>query len=174
MTNQTKNTRTKNVTSIVSLTGVSRHTLDRIGVNLAKAGDITKSVGRGLHAKEITPGDVAKILIAMMAANVTSKSSEVVKRYSELRCGKNKFGDALESILSNYNLAQEVVAISAVRNYPEAIISWNDGSEGVFRADDSERPGMRVEVTLSGNEVISRLAWDLKQAKEYHSGKPGK
>lgn len=158
--------RTQIINELVILTQASKHTVDRIGVNLAKSGHITKSAGRGLHAKEVTPGDVSKILIALMAANTTSEASEVVSRYSELSCGQDKFGDVLENIISNYNIAKNVKAVSAVRNYAQTTVVWNDGSVDIFESEETEKSGMRVEVTLMGNEVISFLAWRLNQAKE--------
>ena len=155
--------RTQLNTQIARLTGIGRHTIDRIGVNLNKGG-ILHSGGRGRHAPDMGPEDLKTILLAMLGSESTGKVFETVFRLHGMQSKeKQNFGDVLLDICSDIKKASEVMQISVLRNFPQATIYWKDES-GVrigkmqdFRSiSEQEQPGMRVVASLNG-AVLSEL-----------------
>ena len=55
---------------IAKLTGVSKHTIDRIGVNLNRGG-IIRAGGRGRQAPAMGPEDLKTIVLALLGAEST-------------------------------------------------------------------------------------------------------
>jgi hypothetical protein len=155
--------RTQLNTRIANLTGIGKHTIDRIGVNLNRSG-ILHSGGRGRHAPDMGPEDLKTIILAMLGSESTGRVFETVLKLHSLESSENdNFGDVLLGICSDINKASEVMQISVLRNYPQATIYWKDksgtriGKMQDFRGvSDKEQPGMRVIATLSG-AVLSEL-----------------
>jgi len=142
---------------LAKLTGVSRHTIDRIGVNLNRGG-IIRAGGRGRHAPAMGAEDLKTIILALLGAESTGRVFKTVLKLHALETGDGQnFGDVLLGICSDVARAAEVLQISVVRNYPQASIYWKDES-GVrigrienFQGDtDKEQPGLRVVATLNG------------------------
>ena len=150
--------RTQLNSRIASLAGLSKHTIDRIGVNLNKGG-LLHSGGRGRHAPDMGPEDLKTIILAMLGSESTGKVFQtVLKLHAYESPDKQNFGDVLLDICSDIDKASHVMQISVLRNYPQASIYWKDES-GVrigkmqdFRGvSEKEQPGMRVLASLSGN-----------------------
>jgi len=151
-------------TQIALLTGLSKHTIDRIGVNLNKGG-LLLAGGRGRHAPDMGSEDLKNIVLAMLGSESTGKVFETVLNLHAFKAkdGQN-FGDTLLEICSNYLRAKQVMQISVLRNYPQATIYWKDesgiriGKMQDFRSvpEQEPMPGLRVVATLSGN-VLSEL-----------------
>ena len=167
--------RTQLNTQIAELTGISKHTIDRIGVNLNKGG-ILHSGGRGRHAPDMGPEDLKTIILAMLGSESTGKVFETVFKLHGMQSKEDlNFGDILLDICSDINKASEVMQISVLRNYPQATIYWKDesgariGKMQDFRSpSDQEQPGMRVIASLSGtvlNELV-RLVLKPESADE--------
>jgi hypothetical protein len=142
---------------IANLTGVSKHTVDRIGVNLNKGG-LLLSGGRGRHAPDMGPEDLKNIILAMLGSESTGKVFETVLNLHvyKTKDGEN-FGDILLDICRDHKKALEVMQISVMRNYPQATIYWKDesgtriGKMQDFRsATEQELPGLRFLASLSG------------------------
>ena len=156
--------RTQLNTQIANLTGIGKHTIDRIGVNLNKGG-ILHSGGRGRHAPDMEPEDLKTIILAMLGSESTGKVFETVFKLHGMQSKEDRiFGDVLLDICSDIDKASEVMQISVLRNYPQATIYWKDesgariGKMQDFRSpSDQEQPGMRVIASLSGtvlNELV--------------------
>ncbi len=155
--------RTELNTQIANLTGISKHTIDRIGVNLNKGG-LLLTGGRGRHAPDIGPEDLKNIILAMLGSISTGKVFKTVLNLHALKAkdGKN-LGDVLLDICTDHKKAGEVMQISVLRNYPQATIYWKDesgtriGKMQDFRSlSEQDQPGMRVVASLNGN-VVSEL-----------------
>ena len=148
---------------IANLTGISKHTIDRIGVNLNKSG-ILQAGGRGRHALDLGPEDLKTIILAILGAESTGRVFETVLKLHAMESKENdNFGDILLDICSDIEKSSKVMQISVVRNYPQATIYWKDesgkrigGMLDFKGSTDKEQPGMRVVATLSG-AVLSEL-----------------
>jgi hypothetical protein len=155
--------RTELNSRIAELTGIGKHTVDRIGVNLNKGGLIF-SGGRGRHAPHMGPEDLKNIILALLGADSSGRVFEAVLKLQALTApdGK-KFGDMLLEVCTDRAKAAEVMQISVLRNYPQATIYWKDesgtriGRMQDFRSlPEQQQPGMRVVASLNGN-VVSKL-----------------
>jgi hypothetical protein len=154
--------RTQLNTQIAELTGISKHTIDRIGVNLNKGGLISTG-GRGRHAPNLGPEDLKNIILALLGAEKTSKVFQVVLGLHVLKSKTGElFGDVLLDICSNHEKSNEVMQLTVLRNYPQATIYWKDesgsrvGRMQNFRGGSEEQPGLRVFASLHGS-VITEL-----------------
>jgi hypothetical protein len=145
---------------IAVLTGLSKHTIDRIGVNLNKGG-LLLAGGRGRHAPDMGPEDLKNIILAMLGSESTGVVFKTVLKLHAFTAkdGQN-FGDILLGICTDHKKAAEVILISVLRNFPRATIYWRDESDirKSRRQDftshiEQEQPGMRVSASLSGNVV---------------------
>ncbi|MDX1776502.1 MAG: hypothetical protein R3297_07960 [Desulfobulbales bacterium] len=142
---------------ISNLTGISRHTIDRIGVNLNKSG-LLHSGGRGRHAPDLGAEDLKNIIMALLGSDSTGNVFRTVLNLHALNAGDGTiFGDALLGICADQEKAGKVVQISVMRNYPQATIYWKDESgarigkiQDFKSSSDQEQPGMRIIATLSG------------------------
>lgn len=152
--------RTELNTQIALLTGVSKHTVDRIGVNLNKGG-LLHAGGRGRHAPDMRPEDLKNIMLAMLGADSTGRVFESVLRLHGFTASDGKkFGDLLLEICSDQTKAAEVMQVSVIRNYSQATVYWKDASgtrigriEDFRGGVDQEQPGMRVVASLSGKVI---------------------
>jgi hypothetical protein len=149
-------------TRIAELAGISKHTVDRIGVNLNKGGLILAG-GRGRHAPSMGPEDLKNIILAMLGAEKTSKVFQAVLGLHALKSASGDlFGDVLLDICSDPEKADTVMMVSVLRNYPQATIYWKDetgsrvGRMEDFRTGTEQQPGMRVVASLHGS-VLSEL-----------------
>jgi hypothetical protein len=160
--------RTELNSRIAFLAGISKHTIDRIGVNLNKAG-LLLSGGRGRHAPDMGPADLKNIILAMLGSESTGKVFETVLSLEDLATKDGeKFGNVLLDICADYKRAVEVMQISVLRNYPQATIYWKDESgtrigriEDFRRIPESNQPGLRIVASLSGkavNELVKLVA----------------
>jgi hypothetical protein len=149
--------RTELNTKVADLTGISKHTIDRIGVNLNKGG-LLLSGGRGRHAPDMGPEDLKNIILAVLGSDSTGNVFKTVLSLHALKAkdGKN-FGDVLLDICGDKKKADNIMQISILRNYPQATIYWKDesgariGKMQDFRSSsDQVKSGMRVIATLSG------------------------
>ena len=163
---------------IAKLTGISKHTIDRIGVNLNKSG-ILLSGGRGRHAPDMSPEDLKTIILAMLGSESSGRVFETVLKLHAMESKENdNFGDVLLGICSDSSKATEVMQISVLRNYPKATIYWKDesgtriGKLQDFRgATDKEQPGMRIIATLSGavlSELVKLVFLPEKPVRRYY------
>src|SRR5210317_1204140 len=155
--------RTELNTKVADLTGISKHTIDRIGVNLNKGG-LLLSGGRGRYAPDLGPEDLKNIILAMLGSESSGRVFETVLMLHALiaRDGQ-KFGDILLDICTDYTKAEEVMQISVLRNYPQATIYWKDESgnrigrmQDFKKPSEKQQPGMRVVASLNGS-VVSKL-----------------
>ena len=154
--------RTQLIARIASLTGIRKHTVDRIGVNLNKGG-LLHSGGRGRHAPDMRPEDLKTILLALLGAESTGKVFQTVLNLHAYQSkDKMKFGDVLLDICSDFSRSSQVMQISVMRNYPQATIYWKDESgvrigkmQDFKGVSEKEQPGIRVLATLSGIIFIS-------------------
>ena len=149
-------------TQIAELAGISKHTVDRIGVNLNKGGLILAG-GRGRHAPSMGPEDLKNIILAMLGAEKTSKVFQAVLGLHALKSASGDlFGDVLLDICSDPEKADKVMQVTVLRNYPQATIYWKDESGSRvgrienFVAGAEEQPGLRVVASLNGS-VITKL-----------------
>jgi hypothetical protein len=148
---------------IARFTGVSKHTVDRIGVNLNKSG-LLQSGGRGRYAPDMGPEDLKNIILALLGAESTGRVFETVLQLHGLVADDGrKFGEIILEICTNKEVAAEVMQISVLRNFPGATVYWKDESgTRIGRMQDFknpaelQQPGMRVVASLSGT-VFSRL-----------------
>ena len=148
---------------LAKLTGISIHTIDRLGVNLNRGGIILAG-GRGRHAPAMRPEDLKTILLALLGSESTGRVFETVLKLHGLQTDdKRNFGDVLLDICSDAARAARVMQVSVLRNYPQASIYWRDESgvrigkiENFHGGAEKEVPGMRVVATLSGT-VLSEL-----------------
>ena len=155
--------RTELNTRIAQLTGISKHTIDRIGVNLNKGGLIF-SGGRGRHAPHMGPEDLKNIILALLGSDSSGRVFETVLKLQALTANDGtKFGDMLLEIFTDHGKSAEVMQISVLRNYPQATIYWKDesgtriGRMQDFRSlSEQQPPGMRIIASLNGT-VVSRL-----------------
>ena len=154
--------RTELNTQIAELTGIGKHTIDRIGVNLNKGGLILAG-GRGRHAPSMGPEDLKNIILALLGSDKTSRVFQTVLNLHALKSKNDAlFGDVLLSICSDPERANKVMQVTVLRNYPQATIYWKDesgnrvGSMEDFRGGSEQQPGLRVVATLNGS-VISDL-----------------
>jgi len=163
---------------IANFTGISKHTIDRIGVNLNKGG-ILQSGGRGRHAPDMGPEDLKTIILALLGSESTGRVFETVLKLHTMESKENdNFGDVLLEICSDSRKASKVMQISVLRNYPQATIYWKDesgtriGKMQDFRGiTDKEQPGMRVVATLNGavlSELVKLVYKSEKPAREYY------
>lgn len=148
---------------IAQLAGISKHTIDRIGVNLNKGG-LLLSGGRGRYAPDLGPEDLKNIILAMLGSESTGRVFETVLMLHGLtdKDGQ-KFGDILLDICTDNMMAAEVMQISVLRNYPQATIYWKDESgtrigrmQDFIKLSERQQPGMRVVASIGGT-VISKL-----------------
>ena len=161
--------RTQLNTQIASLTGIGKHTIDRIGVNLNKSG-IIHAGGRGRHAPDMRPEDLKTIILAILGLESTGRVFErVLKLHSFTADDGQKFGDVLLDICSDINKTSQVMQISVLRNYPQATIYWKDesgtriGRMQDFRSpSEQEQPGMKVVASLSGTALSELVKLVLK------------
>ena len=161
--------RTQLNTQIASLTGIGKHTIDRIGVNLNKSG-IIHAGGRGRHAPDMRPEDLKTIILAILGLESTGRVFErVLKLHSFTAEDGQKFGDVLLDICSDINKTSQVMQISVLRNYPQATIYWKDesgtriGRMQDFRSpSEQEQPGMKVVASLSGTALSELVKLVLK------------
>ena len=171
--------RTQLNTKIANLTGIGKHTIDRIGVNLNKGG-ILHSGGRGRHAPDMGPEDLKTIILAMLGSESTGKVFETVFKLHGMQSKEDRnFGDVLLEICSDIDKASEVMQISVLRNYPQATIYWKDesgariGKMQDFRSpSEQEQPGMRVIASLSGtvlNELVELVLKPESAEEKTHS-----
>ena len=171
--------RTELNTKIANLTGIGKHTIDRIGVNLNKGG-ILHAGGRGRHAPDMRPEDLTTIILAILGLESTGRVFErVLKLHAFTTEGEQKFGDVLLDICSDLDKAAKVMQISVMRNYPLATIYWKDesgariGKMQDFRSpSDQEQPGMRVIASLSGtvlNELVELVLKPESAEEKTHS-----
>jgi hypothetical protein len=148
---------------IAVLAGISKHTVDRIGVNLNKGG-LLRSGGRGRHAPDMGPGDLTNIILAMLGAESTGRVFEAVSILRKLQAADGKkFGDVLVDICRDQKMAAAVMQLSIVRNYPQATIYWKDetgtriGRIEDFRSlSEQVQPGLRIVASLNG-KVLSEF-----------------
>jgi hypothetical protein len=154
--------RTELNSKISELTGVSKHTVDRIGVNLNKGGLISTG-GRGRHAPNLGSEDLKNIILALLGVDRTSKVFQVVLGLHMLESQNGDlFGDVLLDICSDHGKANRVMQITVLRNYPQATIYWKDESGSRvgriqnFISGTEEQPGLRVVASLNGS-VITEL-----------------
>jgi len=162
--------RTELNTLIARLTGISKHTIDRIGVNLNKGG-LLLSGGRGRHAPDMGPEDLKNIVLAVLGSDSTGMVFETVLKLHALTAEDGqKFGDILLDICTDQKKASEVMQISVLRNYPRATIYWKDESGArIGRMQDFksiieyEQPGMRVLASLSGTVLGELVRLVIKQ-----------
>lgn len=169
--------RTKLNSRIASLTGLGKHTIDRIGVNLNKGG-LLQSGGRGRHAPDMGPEDLKTIILAMLGSESTGRVFQtVLKLHSYESKDKLHFGDVLLDICSDIDKAAQVMQISVLRNFPQATIYWKDES-GVrigkmqdFRGvSEQEQPGMRVLASLSGTVLCELVKLVSKTGQKEKTG----
>lgn len=161
--------RTQLNTQIANLTGISKHTIDRIGVNLNKGG-ILHSRGRGRHAPNMGPEELKTIILAMLGSESTGKVFQTVFKIHGLQSKENKnFGDVLLDICSDIDKASQVMQISVLRNYPQATIYWKDASgartgkmQDFKSISEQKQPGMRVIASLSGTVLLELVKFVLK------------
>jgi hypothetical protein len=161
--------RTQLNTKIANLTGISKHTIDRIGVNLNKGG-IIHSGGRGRHAPDMRPEDLRAILMAILGSDSTSRVFQTVLNiHMFLSEDQQEFGEVLLGICYDVDIASAVMQISVMRNYPQATIYWKDVSgsrigkiQNFKGVTDQEQPGMRVLATLSGPVLAELVKLVLK------------
>ena len=155
--------RTELNAKIANLTGIGKHTIDRIGVNLNKGG-ILHAGGRGRHAPDMRPEDLKTIILAILGLESTGRVFErVLKLHAFTTEDEQKFGDVLLDICSDLDKAAKVMQISVMRNYPQATIYWKDESgarigkmQDFKGVSEQEQPGMRVIASLSGT-VLGEL-----------------
>jgi len=170
--------RTQLNTRIANLTGIGKHTIDRIGVNLNKSG-ILQSGGRGRHAPDMGPEDLKTIILAMLGSESTGRVFETVLKLHAMESRENdNFGDVLLDICSDSSKASEVMQISVLRNYPQATIYWKDASgtrigklQDFRGVTDKEQPGMRIIATLSGavlSELVKLVYKPEQPARRYY------
>ena len=108
--------RTQLNTQIAELTGISKHTIDRVGVNLNKGGLILAG-GRGRHAPSMGPEDLKNIILALLGAEKTSKVFQAVLGLHVLKSKSGElFGDVLLGICSNHEKSNEVMQVTVLRN----------------------------------------------------------
>ena len=169
--------RTQLNTKIANLTGIGKHTIDRIGVNLNKCG-ILISGGRGRHAPDMEPEDLKTIILAMLGSESTGKVFESVLKLHGLVSKENSnFGDVLLDICSDAEEAAKVMQISVMRNYPQATIYWKDESgTRIGKMQDftsvldpeQKQPGMRILASLSGAILceLVKLVLEVKSGEE--------
>jgi hypothetical protein len=145
---------------------VGRHNLDRLAVLLTGA-DLV-SGGKGRRGADFDAKDVKNLLIGVMAAGdkAASAPKEVVA-YNALEAeagefkgfaGSSTFGEALESILGNHDLAVLVEKVVLCRTWPEASIIWKD-AEGqlqtaTYRDKDAKRFPMRHDFTVTRTAIL--------------------
>jgi hypothetical protein len=167
--------RTQLNTQIAVLTGISKHTIDRIGVNLNKGGLISTG-GRGRHAPDLGPEDLKNIILALLGAEKTSKVFQTVLGLHILKSQSGElFGDTLLEICSDTEKANGVMQVTVLRNYPQATIYWKDesgkrvGRMQNFVAGAEEQPGLRVVASLHGSVIteLVKIVAGPEQIMEY-------
>lgn len=154
--------RTELNTQIAQLTGASKHTVDRIGVNLNKGG-LLLSGGRGRHAPDMGAEDLKNIILALLGAESTGRVFEAVLQLHVLTAKDGeKFGDVLLNICSDPETAKQVMQVSVLRNFPQTTIYWKDESgtrigriQDFRSSSEQEQPGMRVVATLGGGVILA-------------------
>ena len=161
---------------VVGFTKHGKHDLDRRAVHLREARLLSKS-GRGLYAQEMSPQDATNLIIALMAAHRAPQAVNAVIEYSKLKptiepfFGATTFGEALDEIFNNPNLAEYIDKIYVCRTFPETMIVYkfgNDILEAIFQpgegfTDESGydvRPFMRVDASIDGF-VLHQIAISL-------------
>jgi len=145
---------------IAQLTGISKHTIDRIGVNLNKGG-LLLSGGRGRYAPDLGPEDLKNIILALLGSESTGRVFTTVLMLHALTAEDGqKFGDTLLDICTDHMKAAGVMQISVLRNYPQATIYWKDESgtrigrmQDFTKPSEQKQPGIRVVASLNGNVV---------------------
>lgn len=138
---------------------IDKHTLDRIGNGLKKAGMISTG-GRGLNAPLITYEDAKNIILGVMGTDNASRAAEAVKALSELVSENGAtFGDVIIGILNHSIKVPDGSAITVCRSFPEAEIHWAIGEDAngraiaeteVFRPKDPQKqPDVRIQIEAS-------------------------
>ena len=155
---------------IAELTGISKHTIDRIGVNLNRGG-IISSGGRGRHAPDMGPEDLRTIIMALLGSESTSRVFQTVLNLHMYRSEDHQeFGEVLLEICYDIEVASAVMQISVMRNYPLATIYWKDASgsrigkiqnfKGVTK---EEQPGLRILASMSGSVIFELVKFVLSK-----------
>jgi hypothetical protein len=140
---------------IAELTGLSKHFIDRIGVNLNKGG-IIQAGGRGRHAPDMEPEDLRTIILAILGSSSTSKVFQTVLNLHMYQSEDGQeLGEVLLGICYDLDVASAVMQISVMRNYSQATIYWKDES-GFKGVTEQEQPGLKILASMSG-AVISEL-----------------
>jgi hypothetical protein len=156
--------RTKLNRLLEATTGINRHTIDLIGVNLQKD-ELIKSGGRGPYAAKMDYNDLVTILIAVMGCDRANRAAGLVGVYSDLRSDKDEdvnLRQALSELLANRGLAEIVKKFSVCRSWPEASIYYG-GRQVKFETKDryldprTYQTNFRVDATISG-EALYNLA----------------
>jgi hypothetical protein len=162
--------RTKLNSLIADLTGISKHTIDRIGVNLNKGGLILAG-GRGRHAPSMGPEDLKNIILALLGSDRTSRVFQTVLNLHTLKSKNGElFGDVVLDICSDQVKANEIMQVSVLRNFPQATIYWKDesgsrvGRMQDFRTASEDQPRLRVVASLQGS-VINELVKFMQGAQ---------
>ena len=105
--------------TIASITGANRHSIDRNGLVLQKAG-IIKSKGRGRNAEAMSYRDATNIILALVGAQTPKESQQAVETLGNLVDDSGeKFADALERYIKT---PEDICLIRVNRSYPEAWI----------------------------------------------------
>jgi len=166
--------RTELNSKIAELTGISKHTIDRIGVNLNKGGLISTG-GRGRHAPNLGPEDLKNIILALLGAEKTSKVFQVVLGLHILKSQNGElFGDVLLDMCSDHEKAKEIMQVTVLRNFPQATIYWKDesgnrvGRMQNFVTGSEAQPGLRVVASLNGSVIteLVKIVAGTKQVTE--------
>jgi hypothetical protein len=141
--------RTKLNSLIADLTGISKHTIDRIGVNLNKGG----------------------LILALLGSDRTSRVFQTVLNLHTLKSKNGElFGDVVLDICSDQVKANEIMQVSVLRNFPQATIYWKDesgsrvGRMQDFRTASEDQPRLRVVASLQGS-VINELVKFMQGAQ---------
>jgi hypothetical protein len=148
---------------IAELTGLSKHFIDRIGVNLNKGG-IIQAGGRGRHAPDMEPEDLRTIILAILGSSSTSKVFQTVLNLHMYQSEDGQeLGEVLLGICYDLDVASAVMQISVMRNYSQATIYWKDESgarigkiQNFKGVTEQEQPGLKILASMSG-AVISEL-----------------
>jgi hypothetical protein len=177
--------RTKFNELLENVTGISRHTFDKLAVKLQKA-KLIKGGGRGPHGVKIAGEGACSILLAGLAFEKANSSPEMVTVYLGLKEeGGTTLDEALSHILGNRGIAQIVDKISVCRTRPEATIYYGrEKSQKVVKFEqvaggivgdttysaENERLLYRVDVTIDGEalELLAEfVAGDLKDPADF-------
>jgi len=153
--------------TLAILTGASKSTIDRNGVELKNAG-IIKSKGRGRNAVVMGAGDAANIIIALLGSQNPKEAPRAVKEYGPLIDIDGGSDETFFSVLSGLltDGADDVDYVSINRSYPSVEIKFEDGHSQFFEDDtnadyDPLNFAFEVEAKISGKVTthICNLIW---------------